>query len=468
MSVSQAGPKSGRNLYIILVAAVSALSGLLFGYDTGVISGAILLIRDQFHLSSLMQETIVSAVLLGALVGAGISGMLSDRLGRKRVVILSAMVFAAGGIATGLAPDAVTLAAGRVWLGLAVGVASCIAPLYISEVAPVNIRGALVFLNQLAITIGILCAYIVDYAFVSVPEGWRWMLGLSAIPAAVLWIGMAFMPESPRWLVCKDREPEARRILQRLRGDACIRQELAEIQECRQNGTAGWGELFQPRLRLVLVIGLALALMQQVTGINTVIYYAPSILESAGFRSASLSILGTMGIGLINVLATVVSVFLVDRLGRRPLLLTGLVGMAISMSLIGLAFASPAMAHSLGWLTVGGLMLYVTSFAISLGPIFWLIIAEIYPLTLRARAMSLATAASWVANLLVSMTFLSLVEGIGHAATFWLFGSICVVSWFFVYAQVPETKGRSLEELEAQLASPALQAESESLRPAEA
>ena len=443
--------KTAKNGYVILVAAISALSGLLFGYDTGVISGAILFIRDEFHLSSFMQEVIVSAVLLGALVGAGVSGTLSDRFGRKNVVLGAALVFALGGIATGLAPNAMTLAIGRVWLGLAVGVASCIAPLYISEVAPVSIRGALVFLNQLAITIGILSAYIVDYSLVSTHEGWRWMLGLSAVPAAILWTGMIFMPESPRWLICKQRIDEARVILQRLRGDDSIEQEMAEIQTCSAERAGQWSDLFSLRLRPVLIIGLALAMMQQVTGINTVIYYAPSILESAGFKSAELSILGTMGIGVINVLATVVSVFLVDRLGRRPLLLTGLVGMAISMGLIGYSFQSASSAETLGAVTIISLCLYVISFAISLGPLFWLIIAEIYPLNVRARAMSLATAVSWVANLVVSMTFLSLVEGIGHAMTFWLFGGVCIASLFFVVSRVPETKGRSLEELEAEL-----------------
>lgn len=459
-------PQTSR--YVIWVAAISALSGLLFGYDTGVISGAILLIRDQFGLSAFMQEIIVSAVLLGALVGAAAAGNLSDHFGRKRVVIMAAVVFAVGGVATGLAPDAVTLAVGRVLLGLAVGVASCIAPLYIAEVAPMHIRGALVFLNQLAITVGILSAYIVDYAFVNAFEGWRWMLGLSAIPALILWMGMLRMPESPRWLISRGQLTQARVILDRLRGGHNVEAELEEIQDSFANQQdVTWGELFSPRLRVVLVIGLVLALMQQMTGINTVIYYAPSILESAGFGTASLSILGTMGVGLINVLATIVSVFLVDRVGRRPLLLFGLVGMATSMGLMGLAFQAGASNPMLGWFATGSLMLYVTSFAVSLGPVFWLIVSEIYPLAVRARAMSLAVAVSWVANLAVSMTFLTLTESIGHAATFWMYGAICVVSWFFVFYRVPETKGRSLEELEAALLDKATSEEIQGL-PAQA
>ncbi len=438
-------------VYVIMVALISALSGLLFGYDTGVISGAILLIRDQFHLSPFMQEVVVSAVLLGAVLGTCTAGYLGNKYGRRKTILAAAVIFAIGGIGTALAPDAVTLAAGRVFLGLAIGVASCIAPLYISEVSPDRIRGALVFLFQLAITVGILAAYLVDYALVEIAGGWRWMLGLSFVPAFILWIGMLVMPESPRWLVSQNRLEEAKAILTRLRGNQPVRLELEEIQnsfETQKRERMGWRNLFGSRLRMPLFIGLGLAIFQQITGINTVIYYAPMILESAGFNSASMAVLGTAGVGLVNVLATILSVFLVDRMGRRPLLMIGIAGMIVSMGMIGWVFQTPLDSTFLSWFATGSLMLYVASFAISLGPVFWLIISEIYPLAVRAQAISIVTVVEWSANFVVSMTFLSLVEWLGHASTFWLYGLISIAAWLFVFYVVPETRGRSLEDIE--------------------
>jgi sugar porter (SP) family MFS transporter len=435
-----------------MVAIISALSGLLFGYDTGVISGAILLIKQQFALSAGWQEAIIGAVLLGAVLGTSTSGLLGDKYGRKKTIIAAAFVFAIGGIMTALAPDPMVLSIGRVFLGIAVGVASCIAPLYISEAAPDRIRGSLVFLFQLAITLGILAAYLVDFSLVHAAQGWRWMLGLSVVPAAILWLGMITMPESPRWLVSKNRMTEARTVLTKLRGGACVEDELQDIQsgfESQQDEKINWTALLSPRLRMPLIIGLGLAIFQQVTGINTVIYYAPTILESAGFNSASLSILATVGVGLVNVLATVVSVFMVDRMGRRPLLLIGLIGMIISMGLIGWAFQSPHLSDMMKMAAVGSLMLYVASFAISLGPLFYLIVSEIYPLSIRAGAVSLMNVVQWSANLVVSSTFLSLTEAVGHSMTFWLYGLMSLVAWVFFSILLPETKGRSLEEIES-------------------
>lgn len=451
-SISSASARTGSSKYVILVAMMSALSGLLFGYDTGVISGAILLIKKQFMLSSLMQEIVISAVLLGAIFGTATSGMIGDKYGRKKTIIVSAFIFAIGGIITALAPDPIILCIGRVFLGVAVGVASCVAPLYISESAPDRMRGALVFLFQLAITLGILAAYLVDYALVDVAHGWRWMLGLSAVPATILWLGMFSMPESPRWLVSQNRMEEAKSVLGRLRGGASIETELREIKASfanQQNENINWHDLLSPRLRMPLIIGLGLAIFQQVTGINTVIYYAPTILESAGFNSTSLSIMGTVGVGLINVLATIVSVFLVDRMGRRPLLLIGLIGMIVSMGLIGWTFQTGHLSEPMKIAAVGSLMLYVASFAISLGPLFYLIVSEIYPLSIRAQAISIMTVIQWGANLIVSLTFLSLTETVGHSTTFWLYGLMSLAAWIFFYLLVPETKGRSLEEIEA-------------------
>lgn len=437
--------------FVIIAATITAIGGMLFGYDTGVISGAILFIRQAFSLSSTAQEIVVSSVLIGAVIGASISGFLADKYGRRIMVIAAAFVFGIGAIFTALTPDVYTLIAGRIVVGIAIGIASFIAPLYIAEVAPVSIRGALVSLNQLAITVGIVISYLVDFAFAP-SGGWRWMLGLAVIPSIILGIGMYLMPPSPRWLYSKGRIDKARSVLERIRMTKNVSDEMGEIraslvceQECK------WSEILDPVVRPALIVGIGLAAFQQLTGINTVIYYAPTILEFAGFQSAAISILATAGIGMINVIMTVVAILLIDRVGRRPLLLIGLIGMIISLAILGIAFVLPGLSSSLGLIAVISLMLYVGSFAIGLGPVFWLMISEIYPLRIRGRTMSTATIVNWGTNLLVAITFLSLIQLIGTPGTFWLYSIIGIIAWVFVYFLVPETKGKSLEEIEMQL-----------------
>ncbi|MGB9979784.1 sugar porter family MFS transporter [Methanobacterium sp.] len=437
--------------FVIIAAVITAIGGMLFGYDTGVISGAILFIRGAFSLSSTAQEIVVSSVLVGAVIGASISGFLADKYGRRIMVIAAAIVFGIGAIFTALTPDVYTLIAGRIVVGIAIGIASFIAPLYIAEVAPVSIRGALVSLNQLAITVGIVISYLVDFAFAP-SGGWRWMLGLAVIPSIILGIGMYLMPPSPRWLYSKGRIEKARSVLERIRMTKNVSEEMKEIREslvCEQE--CKWSEILDPVVRPALIIGVGLAAFQQLTGINTVIYYAPTILEFAGFQSAAISILATAGIGMINVIMTIVAILLIDKVGRRPLLLIGLIGMIISLGILGIAFVLPGLSTSLGLLAVISLMLYVGSFAIGLGPVFWLMISEIYPLRIRGRAMSTATIVNWGTNLLVAITFLSLIQLIGTPGTFWLYSIIGIIAWVFVYFLVPETKGKSLEEIEMQL-----------------
>jgi sugar porter (SP) family MFS transporter len=317
-------------------------------------------------------------------------------------------------------------------------------------VSPPEARGWLVSLNQLAITGGIVLSYLVDYALAGA-RGWGWMLGLAALPAAALGIGMAFMPESPRWLMARGRDERARDVLRRCRGGDPVEGELGAIRATLRERRGTWAEVFQPGVRPALVVGIGLALFQQITGINTVIYYAPTIFQMAGFRSEAGAILATVGVGVVNVLLTVVAMGLVDRVGRRPLLLVSLGGMIVSLSLLALAFAVAASSPALGWMAVGSLMLYVAFFAIGLGPVFWLLIAEIYPLAVRGRAMSLASLANWGSNLLVALTFLSLIELVGPPGTFWLFAVLGVVAWLFVFALVPETRGKSLEEIDLQM-----------------
>ena len=437
--------------FVIIAATITAIGGMLFGYDTGVISGAILFIRQAFSLSSTAQEIVVSSVLIGAVIGASISGFLADKYGRRIMVIAAAAVFGIGAIFTALTLDVYTLIAGRIVVGIAIGIASFIAPLYIAEVAPVSIRGALVSLNQLAITVGIVISYLVDFAFAP-SGGWRWMLGLAVVTSIILGIGMYLMPPSPRWLYSKGRIDKARSVLERIRMTKNVSEEMGEIraslvceQECK------WSEILDPVVRPALIIGIGLAAFQQLTGINTVIYYAPTILEFAGFQSAAISILATAGIGMINVIMTIVAISLIDRVGRRPLLLIGLIGMIISLAILGIAFVLPGLSSSLGLLAVISLMLYVGSFALGLGPVFWLMISEIYPLRIRGRAMSTATIVNWGTNLVVAITFLSLIQLIGTPCTFWLYSIIGIIAWVFVYFLVPETKGKSLEEIEMQL-----------------
>jgi SP family galactose:H+ symporter-like MFS transporter len=431
-----------------MVSAISALAGLLFGYDTGVISGAILFVRKDFLLSTFQEEVVVSAVLLGAVAGAAFGGKLADALGRRTLLIQVAILFIIGAIGTALAPTPTLLAIGRVVVGVAIGIASFTAPLYISEVSPPAIRGKLVSLNQLMITLGIVVSYLADYGLAD-KEAWRWMFGLAAIPALILLIGLMFVPKSPRWLMGRSLDDQARAVLQKIRETTNVSAELAEIKADLSLQESGWRELLNPSLRLPLIIGIGLALFQQFTGINTVIYYAPTIFQLAGLHSASAAILATVGVGAVNVLLTIVALRLLDRVGRRPLLLYGLVGMVISLGVLGGAFLLAGSSPIVAWLAVISLAVYVACFAIGLGPVFWLLISEIYPLKIRGRAMGVATMMNWGSNLIVALTFLSLLHSMGRSATFWLYAVIGIAGWFFVYRLVPETKGRTLEQIDA-------------------
>jgi SP family galactose:H+ symporter-like MFS transporter len=434
--------------FVYVAAAISALGGMLFGYDTGVISGAILFISKDFSLTQLQVEIVVSCVLIGALIGAMTGGILADRFGRRRVIIATATLFVAGAIVTALSPTFTLLIAGRIIVGAAIGVASFTTPLYISEVSPVKIRGQLVSINQVALTSGIVISYLVDYALVDI-QGWRWMFGLAAVPASILAVGMFWLPESPRWLVSKNLIDSARTVLERIRRTKDVGTELEDIQSSLAVQSGGWRDLFTPLVRPALIVGVGLAILQQITGINTVIYYAPMIFEFTGAKSASASILATIGVGVVNVAMTVVALLLVDRMGRRPLLLIGLTGMIIGLGVLGLAFQLPSLSGSLGWIAEISLMLYVGAFAIGLGPVFWLLISEIYPLKIRGVAMSVATSANWGANLFVALTFLTLIQATGRSSTFWIYGLVGVGAWLFTWFYIPETKGRSLEDIES-------------------
>jgi SP family galactose:H+ symporter-like MFS transporter len=436
--------------YVYYAVGVAALGGLLFGYDTGVISGAILFIKSQFSLSSTMEEIVVSAVLVGAMFGAAAGGVLTNRFGRRKLIITAGIIFTASAFGTALAPTVSWLIAGMIVSGFAIGIASFISPMYIAELVPADVRGALVAVNMLAITSGIVIAYLVDYAFSSI-QGWRYMFGLAAIPSVGLVIGMWGLPDSPRWLISRGMQDHAKRALQRVRTVSDVGPEIAEIQESmNQQGKGGFEGLFQPSLKMPLIFGLGMAVFQQITGINTVIYYAPTIFKFAGIKAAGPAILAGAGLAGVMWCFHVLSIFLLDRVGRRPLLLIGVAGQIVGLAILGAAFHFQQLASFTKYLAIASLVVYVASFAMGLGPIFWLLISEIYPLKVRGAAMSAVTVTNWGLNLLVSVTFLTLVTILGEAGTFWLYGAIAVGAWVFFYNLAPETKGKTLEQIEEQ------------------
>jgi SP family galactose:H+ symporter-like MFS transporter len=440
-------------LYITIIAAVAALGGLLFGFDTGIIAGAMLFIVPDFHLGPAEQGLVVSAVTFGALFGALVGGSFSDSIGRRPTNIIAGISFIGGSLLSAIAPNVEVLVASRVIIGLAIGLTSVAAPMYIAELAPPRQRGRLVSLFQLAVTTGILVSYIVDRALA--PEhAWRWMLGLAFIPGALLVLGMLPLPESPRWLLKRGGEKAARQVLSMLRPLEEIDADVEEIREdLEHNQPTGWTELLLPGLRPALLVGVGLAVFQQVTGINTIIYYAPQIFQTAGLDNATTALAATIGIGVINVLSTLIAIWLVDRVGRRPLLLAGLIGMTVSLAALGVAqrFGSTlgVNPHSLAPITVGFIGLYIVCFAFSLGPVVWLMISEIFPNRARARASAISTSANWMANFLVSLSFPLLQVMMGPSLWF-LYAAMGVGAFIFVARYVPETKGKSLEEISRQ------------------
>jgi sugar porter (SP) family MFS transporter len=443
------GPAPAINRFVYIAVAIAALGGLLFGYDTGVISGAILFIKVEFSLSPTMEELVVSAVLMGAVLGAALGGALTGRFGRRSMIILAGIIFALSAIGTALAPTVGWLIGARVASGIGIGIASFISPMYIAELAPAKVRGSLVAVNMLAITTGIVVAYLVDYAF-SASHGWRYMFGLAVVPSIGLILGMWWLPDSPRWLISKSKIDQARQVLRRARTTSDVGQEIKDIQQSlAEQGEGGIAGLLQPSLRMPMIVGLGLATFQQITGINTVIYYAPTIFKFAGISAAGPAILAGTGLAAVMWCFHVLAIFLLDRVGRRPLLLTGVAGQIVGLGVLGAAFELPQLASFKSDVAIGGLVIYVACFAFGLGPIFWLLISEIYPLNIRGVAMSAVTVTNWAMNLLVAVTFLTLVAVLGHAGTFWLYGLVAIGAWIFFYRLVPETKGKSLEQIEA-------------------
>ena len=435
--------KTSSRLTVILTAAVAALGGAIFGYDTSVISGAMLFLRTDFKLTDFQVEFAVSIALAGALAGAALAGYCTDRWGRRWMLVITALGFGLFSVLSGLAIGLVSFSVARFFVGVCIGIASLTVPLYIAEMSPARIRGALVSLNQLAIGTGIGVAYFVDYALAS-SGAWRWMFASAVFPAVVLLIGMFFLPESPRWLARKGFREKALENFHRLgRGDEA-ETELAEVESTLQEEQEGFGILLRPGFRVAVLVGVGLAIFQQITGINTIIYYAPTILQKSGYPSAKAAILATAIIGLANIVIAVIAILLVDHVGRRILLLISTAGMAVTLGLIGWAFHAKAAGLVVFYEIIG----YCVAFGIGLGPVMWLLISEIYPTKIRGKAMSLATLSVWGSNWLVAVTFLTLLNQAGPAKTFWLYGLISVAALVFCHFFVPETKGRTLEQIE--------------------
>jgi sugar porter (SP) family MFS transporter len=436
----------GRNRFVLRLALVAALGGFLFGYDTGVISGALPFISKEVGGGEFNEQAYVGSLLIGAVIGAILSGYAADALSRRRTKIVSGCVYVLGALGSAVAQTPTELIAARAVLGLAVGTASFVAPMYISELAPKRIRGGITSFNQLMIVSGIMAAYIVNWALKDVADNWRWMLGLGALPGLALAIGMYFQPFSPRWLVEQGREDEALETLKRARGsDEEAEKELAEIEEdAREEG--GIRDLLTAQVRPLVLVGLVLAIAQQLIGVNTVIYYAPTILKFTGLSTNS-AITQALSVGITNVVFTIVAILLLDRVGRRALLIVGTAGCIASLAMLGVFFSSSGLQHSASWVALVCLIVYIASFAVGLGPVFWLMISEIFPLRVRSPAMSVSTVGNWASNFVVSAFFLSLVSAISREGTFWLYGGFGVASLVFFIFRVPETKGRSLEQI---------------------
>jgi MFS transporter, SP family, xylose:H+ symportor len=454
------GREHGSLTYVYLLTSVAALGGLLFGYDTAVISGAIGFLQTYFDLDpQLWKGWAAACALIGCAAGAAAAGLLSDRLGRRLVLMISAVLFFVSALGTAWPANFTQFILFRVIGGLGIGAASISSPMYIAEVAPARLRGRLVSLNQFAIVSGILLVYFVNYFIAgygasvdpawNVQYGWRWMFGSGAVPSILLFALLLLVPESPRWLVQRNRREEALRVLSRVGGAVQARQELADIEATIARETGSLRQLLEPGLRVVLVIGVVLAVLQQVTGINVFLYYAPEIFKKMG-SGVDAALLETVLVGGVNLVFTIVAIYTVDRLGRVPLMLIGAAGMGLCLTAMGLASYWQQTDVWVLLFIVG----YIGCFALSVGPVTWVILSEIFPTRIRGRAMALATVCLWLANYVVTQTFTVmdedqwLVDHFHHAFPFWVYALLCGVMVLFVWLLVPETKGKTLEEIE--------------------
>jgi MFS transporter, SP family, arabinose:H+ symporter len=434
-----------KKAYVIFVTVIAAIGGLLFGFDTAIVAGATRYLKDQFALNSLQEGWAVSVVLVGCMFGAGLAGTISDRIGRKRFMLVSAVLFFISAIGCAFPQNIFQFVLFRFVGGLGIGSASILAPLYIAEVSPARMRGALVSVNQMAIVTGILLAYFVNWAFAGVgPSNWRWMYGMGALPSVVFFLLLLSVPESPRWLVKQNREKEALEVLSRVNDAAMAAAEVGSIKETLLIEKGSLAELFRPGFRRALLIAVVLAILQQITGINAILYYAPRIFERAGFERISAIGQSTI-VGFVNMLFTMVAILLVDKVGRKPLLLIAAAGMGVSQLLLGAAFKVENLSGSAILFLI---LLYIAFFAMAMGPIVWVVLSEIFPTRMRGSAMAIATVALWIADFAVTLTFPVIADRLNETTAFWIYALMCAVDFFFMLFLLPETKGKTLEEIE--------------------
>ena len=439
-----------KYIWLYIVAIIASLGGLLSGYDTGVISGALLFINETWVLPDTLQGFLVSSVLIVAVVGAATNGVLADIFGRKRIIMATALIFILGSIMCAFAPNVYILIISRVFVGFAVGIVNFVVPLYLSEISPKNMRGTLVSLYQWAITSGILFSYFINAVFAQAVYNWRWMLFAGVLPGVILLVGMCFMSDTPRWLISKNREDEAISVFKKIEPDIDAENEIQDIKTTLNTEGQDKKFRFKKWMLMPFIVGIGIMFAQICTGINTIIYYAPTIFKTAGFDSNLTAIYATTGIGIVNFVMTIVAVFFTDRLGRKPLLYFGLTGVMLSLFALGTSFAfADTLGANLKWVAVGSLVTYIICFAMSLGPIGWIIVSEVFPLKIRGVAMSICTVSNFAFNFFVVGSFPILLHRIGGAWTFWMFGVVSFLCIIFVYFFVPETKGISLEQIES-------------------
>lgn len=453
---------TGSRWYLARVCLVATLGGLLFGYDTGVISDAIGFLTGHFQLDQHTEGWAMSCAIFGCALGVSLAGVIGDWLGRKKLLILSGVLFAISSLGTALPQSLTVFILFRIIGGIGIGTASMASPMYIAEISPARLRGRMVSVNQFAIVSGFLIVYFANY-FISrqgnaewnLHTGWRWMFGLGLAPSLVFLLLLCFVPESPRWLIEHGRRQEALDVLTRVNGPSIAQTEVAAIEKAMETESSTLAQLFQPGLRKVMVMGVVLAVLQQVTGINAFLYYGPEILKKLG-TATDVALWQQIMVGAVNLLFTVVAIWTVDRWGRRPLMLVGALGMGVCLGAMGVAAYFQQIE---GWLLVF-ILGYIACFALSLGPVTWVILAEVFPTRVRGRALAVATLALWIADWVVTQTapYLNknawLSQTFHGAFAFWVYGAMCVLEVWFVWRYVPETKGQTLEEIEGMWTTP--------------
>jgi len=434
-----------NSLYLYFICMIATMGGLMFGFDVAIISGAVPFIQPYFGWNELQLGWGVSSLLVGAIIGAFGSGVLSDMYGRKSVLIVVALFFAVSCAFTALATSSVVFVVSRVFGGLAVGAASVLSPMYVAEVAPPKNRGMLVAIYQLAIVMGILCSFLINYGLHDIDNNWRWMFATGVIPSVLFFVGLFFIPESPRWLYKAGREKESLKVLTRIGGESLANAEILEISRSLKGdvSSVSLGELLKPSARKVMLVGFVLAVFVQISGINTIVDYAPKILLAAGVEINN-ALLQTSLVGLINFIFTFIAILFIDKAGRRTLYLIGSMGMVVTLVMLAISFY----LKMEGIFTLICILLFIAFFASCIGPVFWTLVAEIFPNRIRGKALAFASFTQWIFNFFVVLLFPHFLASFGGAKTFLFLAVMSLLQWLFTYIYVPETKGKSLEEIE--------------------